>query len=287
MEWKAWNKVPFSSRDYLPMTSGIYIIVDAKDVVWYVGQAKDIRKRWAGKGHHRYQQLLRTNKKRHYSIYWKSFPVDELTLWENKYISKLDPELNRSKVKRYIPSEPVKVREIRRIIKALTKTTHWHPKIRSVLVGKTISDDSIVKVFFAFHGFDIGIITRSTWSKKSPLIRKAWQMIRPNCGFDEEQYDAPFIYEFYLQEGLEIVFLQIEELLEFLGKNTNSYDLYVDEVDFLGVKVKALNSMDLFGEYKCSEIDASRRLIHKIVLSDFAYLNMFLDQIEVISKFEV
>lgn len=287
MDWQDWNKVSFNNRDYLLMTSGIYIIVDAKDVVWYVGQAQDIRKRWAGKGHHRYQQLLRTNKKRNYSIYWKAFPAKELTSWENHYISKLSPELNKSKVKRYIPSEPIRIREARRIVKALSKLNHWHPKIRSLLIGKHDSSDCFSKIFFVFREIDTGIITRSTWSKKSPLIRKSWKLERPICGFNEETHQAPFIHEFFLQDDLAIVFLSIDDLMDILKVDLMLYDNYIHEVEFLGVKVKSLKSTDIFREREFSRINTSWRLIHKVVLSDFAYLNLFLKDIEVISDFEV
>jgi len=296
MDWKDWSKVSFVNRAYLPTTSGIYIIVDAKDVVWYVGQAQDIRKRWAGKGHHRYQQLLRTNKKRNYSIYWKAFPAEELASWENHYISKLSPELNRSKVKRYIPSEPVKIREARRIVKVLSKLNQWYPKVRSILIGKYISIDSVDKIFFVFRSLDIGIITRSTWSKKS-LIRKSWTLIRPTCGFDEETHQAPFIYTFLLQEGLEIVFLNIDELPELLESNLDFHDLYVHDIDFLGVKIKSLNSMDIFDRHEFSKVSrsykiysaegTSYKLINRSNLNDFAYLSLFLKDIEPISIFEL
>ncbi len=287
MDWKAWSKVAFANRDSLPTFSGIYVIVDSKDIVWYVGQAQDIRKRWAGKGHHRYQQLLRTNKKRDYSIYWKSFPVEELASWENHYISKLNPELNRSKVKRYIPSEPVKIREARRIVKVLSKLNQWHPKIRSILIGKYTSSHSTDKVFFAVRGIDFEVIIRSTFSKKSRLIQKSWTLIRPSCGFSEETHQAPFIHAFLLQEGLEIVFLNMDELPELLERNPDFYDLYVHEIAFLGVNIQSLKSMDVFDEHQFSKVNASWRLIHKVVLSDFAYLNLFLEDIELISKLEV
>ena len=287
MDWKAWSKVAFANRDSLPTTSGIYVIVDAKDIIWYVGQAQDIKKRWAGKGHHRYQQLLRTNKKRNYFIYWKSFPAEELTAWENHYISKLNPELNRSKVKKYVPSEPIRIREARRIVKVLSKLNQWHPKIRSILIRKYTLGDSIDKIFFVVRGIDFEIITRSTWSKKSRLIRKSWTLSRPNCGFNEETHQAPFIHTFILQEGLEIVFLNIDELPKLLENNSDLYDLYVHEIVFLGVKIQSLKSINISDEHQFSEINTSWRLVHKVVLSDFAYLNLFLEDIELISSLEV
>ncbi len=45
MEWKDWSSVAFTERYCLPSCSGIYVIVDANDCVWYVGQAANIKAR--------------------------------------------------------------------------------------------------------------------------------------------------------------------------------------------------------------------------------------------------
>jgi hypothetical protein len=50
MEWKDWGSVAFTEWHRLPPKSGIYIVADANDCVWYVGQAKDLKARWAARG---------------------------------------------------------------------------------------------------------------------------------------------------------------------------------------------------------------------------------------------
>lgn len=45
MEWKKWQHTSFKLKDCLPSYSGIYIVADKDDCVWYVGQAKDIQLR--------------------------------------------------------------------------------------------------------------------------------------------------------------------------------------------------------------------------------------------------
>ncbi|MGB3294419.1 MAG: GIY-YIG nuclease family protein, partial [Phormidesmis sp.] len=63
MSWQQWSSVPLSDRHLLPNEAGIYVVADKNHFVWYVGQAIDLQGRWLGRGHHRYPQLIRTNKK--------------------------------------------------------------------------------------------------------------------------------------------------------------------------------------------------------------------------------
>lgn len=106
MEWQEWQCLPFKERHNLPPTPGIYLVADANDSVWYVGQATNLNNRWLGKGHHRYAQLNRSNGKRQYSIYWISCPVSELNQMEQYYINCLRPPMNGTRVKRYSPGKP-------------------------------------------------------------------------------------------------------------------------------------------------------------------------------------
>ncbi|MDZ8109010.1 MAG: hypothetical protein RM338_25760 [Nostoc sp. DedQUE12a] len=59
MEWKEWQGLLFKERDLLPSFSGIYVVVDGNDNLWYVGQAVNLKSQWSGRGHHRYAQLSR------------------------------------------------------------------------------------------------------------------------------------------------------------------------------------------------------------------------------------
>jgi len=42
-----------TSKELLPEQSGIYYVLDEKYIIWYIGKAKNLRSRWAGKSHHR------------------------------------------------------------------------------------------------------------------------------------------------------------------------------------------------------------------------------------------
>ena len=58
-------KVALEVKQLLPEYSGIYYVLDEVNTVWYIGKAKNIRKRWQGKAHHRIYQLEAQKKK-----YW-------------------------------------------------------------------------------------------------------------------------------------------------------------------------------------------------------------------------
>ena len=106
MEWKEWQYCPFTESHKLPCISGIYVVVDCNDNVWYVGKAINLNSRWNGRGHHRYAQLSRSNGKRDFSIFWKTCVASELDKTERYYINLLKPSLNESKVKNYSLGKP-------------------------------------------------------------------------------------------------------------------------------------------------------------------------------------
>ncbi|HEY9877629.1 MAG TPA: hypothetical protein V6D29_04190 [Leptolyngbyaceae cyanobacterium] len=42
MEWKDWPGVAFGERDQLPAASGIYLVVDSQNFIWYVGKTTSL-----------------------------------------------------------------------------------------------------------------------------------------------------------------------------------------------------------------------------------------------------
>lgn len=106
MKWKEWQGSPFKERHKLPTGSGIYVVVDCNDNVWYVGQAVNLNARWVGQGHHRYTQLSRSNGKRQFQIYWVSCSLEELNQMERHYINLFQPSINGTKVKQYSLGKP-------------------------------------------------------------------------------------------------------------------------------------------------------------------------------------
>ena len=113
MEWKEWSCCSFKERRNLPSISGIYVVVDCNDNVWYVGQAGNLNSRWMGRGHHRNAQLSRSNGKRNFNIFWLPCAPGELNQMEQYYINLLHPSLNKTKVKKYSLGKPQLKLEIR------------------------------------------------------------------------------------------------------------------------------------------------------------------------------
>ncbi|MEJ1933562.1 hypothetical protein WDZ92_25455, partial [Nostoc sp. NIES-2111] len=62
--------IAINNRENLPEKSGIYYVVDEKSVIWYIGQAKNLRTRWVGDSHHRIYQLQKQRKKQ-FTIYYE------------------------------------------------------------------------------------------------------------------------------------------------------------------------------------------------------------------------
>jgi predicted GIY-YIG superfamily endonuclease len=92
------SKVPLQAKQLLPEYSGIYYVLDETNKVWYIGQAKNLCKRWQGKTHHRIYQL-EAQKKKHFTIYYEPVNVSQLSVVEQQRIQKYHPHLNASPVK--------------------------------------------------------------------------------------------------------------------------------------------------------------------------------------------
>ena len=91
-------KVGLETKELLPEHSGIYYVVDENQVLWYIGKAKNIHKRWQGKAHHRIYQLKQL-KHKNFSIFYEKIDISQLDNREKQQINKYDPHLNNSPVK--------------------------------------------------------------------------------------------------------------------------------------------------------------------------------------------
>ncbi|ACK67695.1 Excinuclease ABC C subunit domain protein [Rippkaea orientalis PCC 8801] len=94
----AFPCVTLKNRDQLPSSSGIYYVLDESNIVWYIGQAKNLQSRWQGKDHHRLFQLA-SQKKLKFCIYYQSINFDQLDQVETQEISRYNPYLNQTRVK--------------------------------------------------------------------------------------------------------------------------------------------------------------------------------------------
>ncbi len=156
-EWRSWQSVPFGDQRLLPSESGIYVVADSNNYLWYVGQAVDIRRRWLDKNHHRYPQLVRTNKRLIHRIYWQVFLISQLNEKERFYINLFNPELNHSEVKSYLPKAKSVDDEIKRLFKVLNNLTRIFPIIRSVIIGAYENEEGVqcILTVISFNDYDL------------------------------------------------------------------------------------------------------------------------------------
>lgn len=186
MEWSCWFNVLFSERHRLPSISGIYVIADANNCVWYVGQATNLKSRWAGRTHHRYPQLIRSNRKLCHRIYWQEVPMNSLDEFERYYIDLFKPTLNGYKVKKYLPSQPLVLSEIKRLLKVLNKPTTLFPVIRSVVAGEYQDLNGTNCIVIIININDEQIIINSMQKKYTSAVKKAWNYYKSNCDKNEK-----------------------------------------------------------------------------------------------------
>ena len=90
--------ININSRGLLPEKSGIYYVLDEKSIIWYIGQAKNLRVRWARKSHHRLYQLQKQHKNK-FTIYYELVAESLLDAIEKQRIEHYNPQLNGTKVK--------------------------------------------------------------------------------------------------------------------------------------------------------------------------------------------
>jgi hypothetical protein len=273
MEWKTWQHLSLNQRSRLPLCSGVYVVADINNFVWYVGQATNLRNRWIGNTHHRYPQLQRSDRKLSHQIYWKSCPLDQLNQQERYYIERFSPELNGCKVKIYLPKQTKQSyvdHELKRLLKVLTHQTLLFPVIRSVIAGEFNDADGARHIVILTSLNDYRILANSA-GKKSREIKQAWINFKTYCGRDEAIYYEKSIPVFSIN-GVKIEFVESAKILRFLEENSDAYDRYVETIVLFGVEMRMLGNLSVLdlvplGEEYSSVIDGKKTLM------DDAYLN--------------
>jgi hypothetical protein len=210
MEWKTWSALPLRQRGQLPPHSGIYVVVDAQDQVWYVGRSVNLHTRWNGRGHHRYQQLSRTNTKRSYQIHWKNFPVYELDRKEQFYIDLFKPHLNYSRVRTYAQRAIQPHEEISRLLKVINQNTMLFPDVRSVVLGyytefeeenELLTEYTCLVIAVNVNDHDRPILNsyQKSCSHKGKSLKDYWQTYESFCGSDDPESKPALIPVFVLK----------------------------------------------------------------------------------------
>lgn len=212
MEWKSWPVIPLADRVNLPTQPGIYVVVDTDNEVWYVGRSVDIKARWNGKRHHRYQQLNRTNNKKQYRICWKIFPTDQLNEQEQKYINLFRPHLNYSRVKTYARKSRKPSEELSRLLKVINKKTALFPDVRSVVAGyyTEIGEDEegnlqeficiVIAVSINDHDGPVLNSCNKSLSRKGKNLKGFWKIYESDYGSGKAEENPALIPVFIVED---------------------------------------------------------------------------------------
>lgn len=166
--------VIFSDLDSLPNCSGIYFAYDSKNIVHYIGKAKDLQKRW--KTHHRKSQLEEINKKYVIKIAWLVWSEDDLDLAEKYFIDQYKPLLNNTKVENpdIIPSEIILKQLLRKIANKIC-----------VVGQKKATNNSLTTVYVKYDATDTtakgtaAIIKTFKKENKDKSLKIKWQKYAP------------------------------------------------------------------------------------------------------------
>ena len=270
MNWQQWPSVSFGDRQLLPSASGVYIVADQTQFVWYVGQAVDLQARWLGRGHHRYPQLIRTNKKLGHRIYWQTVSVHRLDEQERLWINLLKPELNGCKVKSYLPKQPQVDREIKRLFKVLNRPTMLFPVIRSAIAGAYRDEDGVECVVTLIHINDFRLLGKSVKKRYSAEVRRAWFGLNTHCGKSPDHYHSHQVYSYHLPTQ-RFEFVDGSDILSYLKGNPSAYERVVGTTTLFGVEAKTLKALSVLDEVTSAEEYAFLR-DGKRTLTDAAYL---------------
>ena len=271
MEWQNWECVDFQERDRLPASSGIYVVVDSENFVWYVGKARNLQNRWLGRGHHRYPQLIRSNKKLRHRIYWKTVPTLELDEREQFYITLFEPELNGRKVKNYLPKEAQVHREIKRLLKVLNKNTLLFPVIRSIIAGEYTDDLGNRCVVVITNPNDFVILSKSSRKRYSRKVRNAWIEIEAYCAFDEKEY-KPLIVPAYAFQGYRFEFITVPEIIFYFEDSFDEQMQWLQRSEIFDVPVKALKGLGFIDKLSLEETYGFISSDNRRTFKDVAYL---------------
>lgn len=92
-----WSSLTLSRRAALPSCPGIYAALKGRQIL-YIGKSTNLRDRWLGRSHHRYEQLRRQGRCR---LHWVVLSREAIDAKERELIHKWQPTLNNTPVPTY------------------------------------------------------------------------------------------------------------------------------------------------------------------------------------------
>lgn len=195
-------KVSLQAKQLLPEYSGIYYVLDETNVVWYIGKAKNIHKRWQGKTHHRIYQLKAQRRKQFY-IYYEPISRTNLDNIEQQRIKKYQPHLNASPVraKKVRPTETL----LRETIAAITdfafisgvepSRTELDFQVKSDwLLKKNVLELNVIHICLDINALKKTFQVKS-FAEESALIAKAFSTRKAFANkWEKYPSSSPFTY---------------------------------------------------------------------------------------------
>lgn len=135
--------VELERKELLPSYSAIYYVINESKQILYIGQSRNLNRRWNGeKPHHRYEQLCSLGSKTNEQIYIYYERIDkaELLTIEKKQILKYQPLLNNTPVQKYFNLE---VNKNQKYSARQKDCTNYMNRISTILSDfKTLSNKS-------------------------------------------------------------------------------------------------------------------------------------------------
>ena len=225
-------KVSLETKELLPEYSGIYYVVDENKIVWYIGRAKNINKRWQGKAHHRIYQLKQL-KHKYFDIHYENINLSELDQRETQQIVKYTPHLNNSPVKskKVRPTETL-LRETIATISDFAFILGVEPPRRKIkdrigiawLIQKQILDLPIIHICLNLNAFK-SILNPQSVNEHEALIKKAFSTRK---AYASKWESFPKGYPFMFRLNVNGHVIEVSYLSVWVGKenieNTQKYN---------------------------------------------------------------
>ena len=217
------NKTSLETKELLPEYTGVYYVVDEKNLVWYIGKAKNINKRWRGKAHHRIFQLKQLKHKDFY-IYYEKVNVIELDKREKQQIDKYNPQLNSSLVKnkKFRPTETLLRETIATISQFAFVLGIEHPRREvknkigiSWLIEEQLLDIPIVHICLDLNAFK-DIFNPQSINEQEALIKNAFSTRKAYAG---KWKGFPIAYPFMYRLNINGYIIEVNYLSTWVGND--------------------------------------------------------------------
>lgn len=236
-------------RNQLPDHPGIYFVVGEREQLFYIGQAKNLRKRWAGASHHRYKQLARKGLDK-IVIKYILASVSELNELECQYIEQLNPLLNYGKVKKYLPKTITRFSELQRLLK-LASQPLFPSIIYKSLNGQTIPREPSD----LFRGFVAGVYENQQLHILVLCRQNMGELLwKSSCHRTKQSFyispEQQLLASCYFFDARQVIF-EFVELFDCNFADPVFQDVYPDVLNYeiAGVTLKGLSQPTLLSSY--------------------------------------